>query len=378
MSTISNGISSPRLAGIGTALPPHSATQSDTAEVHALLSGLDERRTRTLRALYRRSGVKERWSVVLNRRDGPLLERQDLFAPGPEGSLGPATSERMACYAEWAPRLATEAGVRALTDAGIDARRVTHLVTVSCTGFVAPGIDAGVVEGLGLAPTVERTHVGFMGCHGALNGLRVARGFAAADPHAVVLVAAVELCSLHYAYSWNPDLLVANSLFGDGAGAVVITGDGIPAPNAPGWRIRSSGTILFGSSRDDMTWRIGDHGFLMTLSPRVPDLLADSVRPWLDEWLGAHGLALDEVATWAIHPGGPRILEAVERAAGLDRSATDLSREVLAGHGNMSSATVLFLLERLRREGAALPAVALAFGPGLAAEGMLVVGDEGS
>jgi predicted naringenin-chalcone synthase len=229
-------------------------------------------------------------------------------------------------------------------------------------------VDRELIQALGLRPRVERTHVGFMGCHGALNGLRVARAFTAADPRACVLVCAVELCSVHYHYGWDPQKSVANALFSDGAAAVV----GTAAETVErAWWVAATGSCLFPDSADAMTWTIGDHGFEMTLSPRVPDLLGQHLRPWLRDWLADNRLTLDQVASWAIHPGGPRILGAIEKALGLPREATVASREILAEYGNMSSPTVLFILERLQRRQAPRPCVALGFGPGLTAEAVL-------
>ncbi|MEX0837858.1 MAG: type III polyketide synthase [Gemmatimonadota bacterium] len=364
-----------RIMGIGTAAPEHDAGQAEAAELHAELSGLDRVRARVLRTLYRRSGVERRASVLLERPDGPLMQRQFFYRPvREEGDLGPSTAERMGSYEAHAPRLALQATTRALADAGQDPAGVTHLVSVSCTGFVSPGVDIRLVEELGLDRDVTRTQVGFMGCHGALNGLRVAHGYARAEPESVVLLCAVELCSLHFAYGWDPEVMVANALFADGAGAMVCSG-GPPAagPSGADWTVASTGTVLLDESGDDMTWRIGNNGFRMTLSSRVPDIIGRDLAGWLGSWLGRSGLEPDDVATWAVHPGGPRILDAVEGSLGLDRSRTEAARSVLRGHGNMSSATILFILERLRRERAPLPCVALAFGPGLVAEAALIV-----
>jgi predicted naringenin-chalcone synthase len=225
------------------------------------------------------------------------------------------------------------------------------------------------MRGLGLPATVERTHVGYMGCHGALNGLRVARGYADADPGARVLLCAVELCSLHYYYGWSPGLMIANALFADGAAAVV----GAPAAAAPAdaWCAAATGSCLVPDSAKAMTWTVGDHGFEMSLARQVPALIAQHVRPWLEAWLAREGVALEEVGSWAVHPGGPRILDAVEEGLGLPRAATAVSRAVLAEHGNMSSPTVLFVLGRLWAAGAPRPCVALGFGPGLVAEAAL-------
>ncbi len=354
---------SARLGGVGTAAPPFAIDQTTAAELAAAYTDDPSGRSRVLRALYRRSGARRRGSVLLS---GPEGSRPD-FLPPPRapGDAGPSTEARMRRYAEAAPALALRACTTALGAAAADPAALRHLVTVSCTGFVAPGVDVALLEGLGLAPTTSRTHVGFMGCHGALNGLRVARALAAAGD--AVMLCALELCSIHFQYGWEPEQVVANALFADGAGAaVVLPGEG------PGWRLAASGSCLIPDSTDAMTWRVGDHGFRMTLSPRVPDLIHAHLRPWLERWLADNGLGIGDVASWAIHPGGPRIVEAAGDALGLPRGATEVSRQVLAEHGNMSSPTILFILERLLRDDAGTPCVALGFGPGLAAEALLL------
>ena len=156
---------------------------------------------------------------------------------------------------------------------------------------------------------MARTHIGFMGCQGALNGLRLARAFLDANPSACVLLCALELCSLHHQYGWDADKIVANALFADGAAAVVAVG-GEPT-NPPHYQLIASGSTVIDDSEDVMTWRIGDHGFEMTLSPRVPDLICQHLRPWLESWLAEHDLDIARVGSWAVHPGGPRILSAV-------------------------------------------------------------------
>ncbi|MDX1494526.1 MAG: type III polyketide synthase, partial [Longimicrobiales bacterium] len=345
------------LTGLGTAVPPHRLTQEEAVELHASFCGFDETRSRTLRALYRRSGVTTRHSVLLEGSNGELAKRQLFYPPArSDEDPGPSTVARMKAYEEHAPELAVAAARRALEDGDVDAGAVTHLVTVSCTGFIAPGLDSTIIEALGLGRDTHRTHVGFMGCHGALNGLRVADAFVRADPGAIPLVCAVELCTLHFSYRWDPELLVANALFADGAAAVVgraaDEGDG---GGAERWRVAASGTSLLSEAEDAMTWRIGDHGFRMTLSPRIPDLIESSLRGWMEGWLAEHGLTLSDVGAWAIHPGGPRILSSCRRALELAPDATAVSDEVLSEHGNMSSATVLFIVQRMMERGAAGP-----------------------
>jgi predicted naringenin-chalcone synthase len=269
--------------------------------------------------------------------------------------------------------MAVMAAGKALENSGVAAASITHVIAVTCSGFYSPGFDIALVRQLGLAAGVARTQVGFMGCHGALNGLRVAHAFVSANPGACVLLCAVELCSLHHQYGWNVEQIVANALFADGAGAVVCVGDEPPA-EARGscYRLIASGSTVIDDSEEAMSWRIGDHGFQMTLSRRVPELIGEHLRPWLESWLGEHGLRVDSVGSWAVHPGGPRILSAVGETLDLDGSLLQVSHRVLAECGNMSSPTVLFILERLMQAGAARPCVALAFGPGLAVEAAIL------
>jgi predicted naringenin-chalcone synthase len=353
------------IAGIGTAVPPHRIAQADAAEIAQRFSCETAAQERLFQSMYRRAGVETRHSVVLDTSTGELDGRQSFY--GPEN---PTTRDRMRKYEAEAGVLAVAAGEAALRDASVMPARVTHLVTVSCSGFYAPSFDIALIKQLGLSADVARTHVGFMGCHGALNGLRVANAFLDADRSACVLLCAVELCSLHHQYGWDSDRIVANALFADGAGALVgVTGEAIPAR---AYRVVATGSTLIEDSEDAMSWRIGDHGYQMTLSPRVPELIGRHLKPWLERWLGQHGLSFDTVGSWAVHPGGPRILSAFGEATGLDRAAIADSYAVLAEYGNMSSPTILFILDRMRQGKAPRPMVALAFGPGLAVEAALL------
>ena len=360
------------IAGIGTAVPEHRISQGDAARQALAMYPDGPDRKRLVSTLYRRAGVRYRHSVLLGPADGGETDRQPFYPPARhERDLGPTTRQRMERYGVEAPPLAARAAGRALEDAGTAPGEITHLVTASCTGFAAPGVDMALVEALGLCPSVARTHVGFMGCHGAFNALRTGAAFADADPGARVLVCAVELCTLHQQYGWSPDNVVANALFGDGAAAVV------------GWRASAGGNgqtelrmLAAGSRRldgcsDFMTWRIGDHGFSMTLSNQVPDVLRERLPEWLAGWLRDEGRGLDEVGAWAVHPGGPRILSACAEALGLEKTDLAPSRTVLEEFGNMSSPTILFIVDELRRRQTRLPWIALGFGPGLAIEAML-------
>ncbi|MDB5341090.1 MAG: Alpha-pyrone synthesis polyketide synthase-like Pks18 [Planctomycetaceae bacterium] len=360
------------IAGIGTALPELSMSQEDAGAAAALVSDFTVLEQRKLKQLYRSSGVNTRRSVLFEpATDGrsatqSFYQRQTSPTDG-----GPTTAQRMQRYEQAAPDLAVEAASLALQQADIPARRATHLVTVSCSGFSAPGVDLALIDQLGLSRGIARTHVGFMGCHGALNGLRVAHAFAAADPEAVVLLCAVELCSLHHNYGWHPDRLVANALFADGAAAAV----GFSREGQAGtqWRLAANGSLVLPDTADLMSWRIGDHGFEMSLSAQVPHTIQSSLRPWMEAWLTTHNLTLADIKSWAVHPGGPRILSAVDEALGLGPAALAPSREMLAQCGNLSSPTVLFIVKELQRNGAPRPCVSLGFGPGLAVEAALFV-----
>lgn len=361
------------ILGMGTALPVNRVTQDEAGRAATIVCCHTAEQAALLPLLYRLTGIETRHMVVPQQVVQDVLsgttQSASEFLPGNERNLGPTTHERMQVYAREAGPLAIQAAQRALQSSGVSARQLTHLITLSCTGFAAPGIDIELIKALNLRPTIQRAHIGFMGCHGAFNGLGVARAFTGQDPRAKVLLCTVELCSLHYHYGWDPEKMVANALFADGAAALV----GVAAEeqtNDP-WRLAATGSCLFPDSQCDMTWTIGDHGFAMTLSSRVPDLIGQHLRPWLEGWLKEQGCPMDKVGSWAIHPGGPRILSAIEKALGLPREATTVSREVLARFGNMSSATVLFLLDRLREKQAPRPCVALGFGPGLIAETLL-------
>ncbi|MEX2118637.1 MAG: type III polyketide synthase [Pirellulales bacterium] len=374
-----------RILGLGTALPPHSMTQTEAADLARQVCSTTEEQATLLKVLYRRSGVGMRYTVLPHRIALEWVEPEE--EPGGDVQtlvqLGPTTQERMQFYAEHASPLALKASRTALAESAVEAAAVSHLVTVSCTGFAAPGVDLALINELGLSPTILRTHVGFMGCHGAINGLRVAQAFAASEPSARILLCAVELCSLHYRFRWDPIRFIGNAIFADGAAAIVggpCQGDrvgevshanGSPT-SEPFWTVTATGSCLLPDSADAMTWTIGDHGFEMALSPRVPDLIKQHLAGWLADWLAGQHLALDDIGSWAVHPGGPRILLAVQQALGLDAGHLTTSREVLSEFGNMSSPTVLFILDRLRRRQAARPCVALGFGPGLVAEAALL------
>lgn len=363
-----------RILGLGTAHPQYTISQTAAATFATTVvvpeSSESSNVPGLIKALYRRASVQSRHCVLLeSSSDDEATAERFFWAARSVEDRGPGTACRMQRFEREAPLIAEQAAAAAMKQADITAAEITHLVTVSCSGFSAPGVDLYLIENLGLSRTVSRTHVGFMGCHGALNGLRVARAFAAADPNAVVMVCAVELCTLHHQYGWDPQKIVANSLFADGAAAVVgrACAEPVGASLFPG-SLMDNYSCVIPETSEMMTWRIGDNGFEMSLSPEVPGVISSSLPEVLQDFLGLNGLALPDIKSWAIHPGGPRILSATAEAAKLSDEAIDPSMSILQRFGNMSSPTVLFILEELRSRGAELPCVMLGFGPGLNVE----------
>jgi predicted naringenin-chalcone synthase len=316
----------------------------------------DPRERALFRRMAERSGIEHRWSVLAPGAGGGSPVEPGGFYEG----ASPPTSKRMQLYAEEAPKLAL---------ASIDALRqqvtldgVTHLVVASCTGFTAPGIDQIVAEAIGL-PEVERTLVGFMGCYAAVSALRVAHHIVRSEPEARVLAVTVELSSLHLQDEHDVEALLAMLQFADGAAAALV------AAEPGGFAIEGSFALTLEGSAQLITWTIGDTGFAMHLSGEVPArigaaLAEDRVRA---KMLGPWSLA--QVDAWAVHAGGRSILDSVEKGLGLDPAALAASRDVLERFGNMSSSTLMFALADLLDRPEARRGVALAFGPGLAAEG---------
>jgi alpha-pyrone synthase len=334
---------------LATSLPPHEA---HAAFLRWADGRITERRDRALfQRMASRCGIERRWSVLAPGDHG------DQTGPGGfyGGGSAPSTSARMAAYAAHAPDLGEEAA-RKLGDLG----NVTHIVLASCTGFVAPGIDQIVARRLGLGG-VERTLIGFMGCYAAVAALRTAYHIVRSRPDARVLVITVELCSLHLQPDGELEPILAQMLFGDGAAAALVSAE------PTGLAFGDPFAATMPDSEDLITWTIGDQGFVMHLSGAVPSRIGAALAtPALRDAIGDAG-AID---TWAVHAGGRSVLDAVEQGLNLDEDALDLSREVLRTCGNMSSATLMFVLERILASRRPVgDGLAIAFGPGLAAEG---------
>lgn len=334
---------------IGTALPSHDVHQRfiDWASKRAR----DRREQVLFRRMVSRVGIAHRWSVLPPELLDPHPQGEGFF----EGEALPTTRRRMAIYAHEAPDLA-HAAVRQLGE--LD--RITHIVVASCTGFVAPGIDQMLARRLGLRDDVERTLIGFMGCYAAVTALRTAHHIVRSQSTARVLVVTVELCTLHLQAENTVDALLAMLLFGDGAAAAIVSAEPV------GLEIGTPFAIALPDSDDLITWTVGDTGFSMQLSGKVPARIGHALA---DEDIRNRLLGAVPIDSWAVHAGGRSILDSIERALGLD-GALAPSRQVLHACGNMSSSTLMFVLAAIMEKRRPIAnGCALAFGPGLAAEG---------
>ncbi len=350
-------IAQARLVGLGLATPKSCFSQAVIAQRLADLWGLTGQ-------------AADRWQRIVA---GSKIDQRHSVLPV-ETVMGLSTKQRMESYEHHAPPLAEQAVRCALTNAGINAQDVTDMIIVSCTGFSAPGLDIALIQRLGMPLTVKRTIIGFMGCFGAINGMRSAVRACLADPDAVVVVVCVELCSLHVRRDVSGQNQVASALFADGAAVAIVVGEGM----AIDYGCASIGRLTIGHSRlipegrDWMTWRITDEGFAMTLTRQVPVILRERIASYVAD------VAPRRPNCYIVHPGGAGILDAVD--SGLDlqgRSGLDSARTVLRRFGNMSSCTVLFVLDQVLTDGYQLPGLILAFGPGLSIESLAILPDEG-
>jgi predicted naringenin-chalcone synthase len=360
------------LCAIGTANPPHAFPQQQIADFMAEALQLGEQDTRKLKALYRVSGIDQRHSALsdFGRQNGEY----EFFPNTPGLEPFPTVGDRMQAYRKAALPLSVEAAQDCLAHLpDLETNQITQLITVSCTGMYAPGLDIELVEALGLSTQVQRTCIYFMGCYAAFNALKAADTICRADAHARVLIVCTELCTLHFQKHPENDHLVSNSLFADGAAAVLVS----PTPLSPlSLRVDAFHCDLAPSGQKDMAWHIHDFGFEMTLSSYVPALIKQGIGQLTQSLLQKLDLKLDEIDLFAIHPGGRKILEVIEQALGLTTQDNKHAYQVLRQFGNMSSATVLFVLQALWRElqpdRHEAPILSFAFGPGLTLESMLL------
>ncbi|MDR6555364.1 type III polyketide synthase [Paenibacillus qinlingensis] len=351
------------ILGIGTTVPEFRLDQADTS--HRLTDALRDNpnSARWAKKIFKQCGVETRYTCEPN-----LLETAEncrYFSQN--NDQAPSTSDRMATYKRESVPLALQAANRALDDAQVDVSDITHLITVSCTGQFLPGLDAALTHQLGLAANVNRIPFNFLGCAAGLKAVCLSRQIASNMPTAKILVVCVELCTLHIQPSSDREALFGASFFGDGASACVV-GVGNDQQQ-PIFQLGNDHSILLQDCADEMKWDVGNHGFDLYLSPNIPKLIGTWIPEQIEHLLA--GGPRPEI--WAIHPGGKGIIDTLEEVYGLSADETHPSRTVLRNFGNMSSATILFVLDHTRQELANRGAgptsgISLAFGPGLTCE----------
>jgi predicted naringenin-chalcone synthase len=341
---------------IATANPPHDVHDTFLRFGEQMLKG-DNRRLALFGRMAERSGIAHRYSVLAPGGNDAGVDAEGFYRLG----AFPDTATRMKKFEACAPGLAVEAVEKLL--AGEDRSRITHVIVTSCTGLSAPGIDLELVERCGLPPSVERTMVGFMGCYAAINALKLARHIVRSEPSARVLAVNLELCTLHLHETAELEEILSFLLFADGCAAALVTADPV------GVEMNSFRAALVPDTRELIRWHIREQGFDMVLSGAVPGAIRTALSESRDEILGG----ANDIDLWAVHPGGRTVLDAVEQAFALPPAALTASRAVLNDYGNMSSGTVMFVLDRLMRadDGAGRRGCAMSFGPGLVAETMM-------
>jgi len=360
-----------KIQSIGIGLPAFKHRQDDILDFMQRVYALDEAGKRKLKFLYRQSGIDHRYSVI---PDYSLPANKWRFFQASENLKPfPGLEQRMQWFRKYAAPLSEQAIRQCLGDFPV--QNITHLITVSCTGISAPGLDLELLELLQLPVTIFRTSVNFMGCYAAVHGLKLADAFCKADKKANVLVVCTELCTLHFQKKPTIDNLTSSLLFGDGAAAILVTGN----EEQEGLTIENffSTTVLKG--KKDMAWELSSSGFQMTLSGYVADLIEGDFNQLVSDALEAASLGKEEITHWCIHPGGKKILEAAHNSLGFTNGQLQHSYDVLRDYGNMSSATVLFVLKNIiscldkRRNNRIFGA---AFGPGLTMETFILSADQ--
>ena len=362
------------ISAIGTANPEHRIKQSSILQFMVRAMGLDDNNALRLKKLYDHSGIDYRYSVIPDFGEEDF-NKHSFFAKNARMEPFPCTQHRLRLYQHHAAAVAASAAedcLKALPE-GFHSE-ITHLITVSCTGMHAPGIDIELVERLGLSRHVERTCINFMGCYGAINALKTADYICRAEEDAKVLVVCIELCTLHFQKENTLDNWVANSLFSDGAAAVIIESKG-HSTSVNALTLKTFYSEFVPEAHNEMGWYVGNMGFEMKLTSRVAKLIRTQIKPITERLLEKARLSFSDVGSFAVHPGGKKILEATETALDIPVAANSYAYEVLRNYGNMSSATVLYVLKKIMEDTSADSngnIMGFAFGPGLTVESMIL------
>lgn len=357
------------ITAIGTANPANRYSQEDLAQFMCDHLTLDSKEYKKIKVLYRATGIQHRYSVLDDYKK--KLGTFTFYANEPGLSPFPSTQKRMSIYKEKALPLAISAITNCLGN-NHPFSEFTHLITVSCTGMYAPGLDVDLVKALNLAPDIRRNSLNFMGCYAAMNAIGMAKEICDNNERSKVLIVSVELCSLHLQKEQTEDNLLAHSLFADGAAALVVSGK--QTQNVPGLQVIHTASQLYINGQSDMAWQIGDFGFQMALTTYVPKIIEAGIKQLTSKMLNQIDQSLSDIDAYAIHPGGKKILEAIENQLNITKAQNRAAYEVLKNYGNMSSPTVLFVLKNVWEDLKSQPdkkILSFAFGPGLTLEGLL-------
>ncbi|MES2779354.1 MAG: type III polyketide synthase [Bacteroidota bacterium] len=358
------------IVSIGTAVPAFGIPQIAICDFMERLYDGTEEETRRLRLLYERSGISKRYSVIpdydLTLSERYLYPHNELLEPFP------SLEQRMSVYHQHAATLAEEAIQDCMKS--VKGLEITDLITVSCTGMSAPGLDLELMERLHLPKNVQRTSINFMGCYAAVHALKMADAICKSKSQACVLIVCVELCTLHFQKAKNYDNLTANAIFADGAAACVVVSDTLASGiSIPKMSLTGFYSEVHVSGKKDMAWELSSTGFLMTLSAYIPQLVEGNIEELVHNTLATIGMTLSQIDYWAIHPGGRKILEATQHKLGITKADLKHSYDVLNNYGNMSSATILFVLKELLQDSEKHGNIfGAAFGPGLTLETFIV------
>jgi predicted naringenin-chalcone synthase len=358
-----------QIKSIGTAVPQFKHQQNEILRFMSRIYAFNEKERRTLKYLYQQSGISSRYSVLSDYSREP--DGWTFYPPAENLEPFPSLETRMKVFNRHAVGLSANA-IRNCLENQMDLKEISHLITVTCTGLSAPGLDLQLIELLELPKNIFRTSVNFMGCYAAIHALKLADSLCQADPDAKVLIVCTELCTLHFQQQATTDNITSSLLFGDGSAAVLITGEGDKTAGFP--LIGFYGEVM-PKGKQDMSWELSSTGFAMTLSSYIPALIEEDFEKLVNQSLSKQGLSRDQITHWSIHPGGRKILEAIEKSLSLPKEKLNDSYRVLQEYGNMSSPTILFVLKEILSgldKTKKQKVFGAAFGPGLTMETFIV------
>jgi len=357
-----------KIVSIATGVPPFKHQQDNICSFADRIYCATHEDTRKMKFLYRHSGITTRYSVIPDYSaldaDRQFYEKTVDLEPFPN------LEKRMKCYADNAAILSIKT-IEKCIESKIESNDITHLITVSCTGMSAPGLDLEIMETMGLRPNIFRTSINFMGCYAAIHAIKIADAICNTNKDANVIIVCTELCTLHFQKENSIDNITSTLLFADGCAAVLVqSGDS----TIKGFTLKNFYSEVEFKGKKDMSWKLSSKGFLMTLSGYVPDLVKEDFNSLVEKALKNASLSKQQISHWCIHPGGTKILEAIQKSAGLTKEKLQYSYDILNDYGNMSSPTVLFVLEKIMQElqnnspETEATILCAAFGPGLTME----------